>query len=145
MKILLISLISLILLLTNFSFSQNNRLTIKIDGLENNKGQVILDIFDQKDGYPMETDKAMLRKKITIPENDSVIFQVDDLPQGEYAFALIHDENNNNKLDVNFLGIPKEGAGASNNAKGFLSPPSYKDAKFSFNKSINMTIKMLYF
>ena len=133
------------LLLSSISYAQSDRLTVKINGLKNKEGQVILDIFDTKDGYPMETDKAILRKTMAIPANGSVVFYVDDLPQGEYAFALIHDQNSNNKLDVNFLGIPKEGAGASNNAKGFMSPPSYKEAQFNFNQSTEMTIKMLYF
>lgn len=125
--------------------AQNNRLTVHVSALKNHRGQVIIDIFDNDTGYPMKTENAILRKKITIPADGNVVFHIDDLEDGEYAFALIHDENKNDKLDVNFIGIPKEGAGASNNAKGLMSPPGYEDARFSFNKSTEMTIKMLYF
>lgn len=127
------------------SIAQNNTLTIKVSHLESLKGQVILDIFQSEKGYPMETQYAMIRKKIRIPSSGNVKFLLDNLPEGEYAFALIHDENMNGELDLNFIGIPKEGAGASNNATGFMSPPSYDSAKFLFNKPLEVSIKMLYF
>src|SRR5690606_18126341 len=142
MKILLIQ---VLMAVASYSFTQNNRLTIHVTDLQNSKGQVILDVFSKEKGFPMKTEYAILRKKVTIPANGKVVFHLDDLQNGEYAFALIHDENSNEKLDLNFIGIPKEGAGASNNAKGFMSPPGYKDAKFNFNKSTEVTIKMLYF
>lgn len=125
--------------------AQNNRLTVHVAGLKNSNGQVIIDIFNNDKGYPMKTENAILRKKRTIPEDGKVVFYIDGLENGEYAFALIHDENNNDKLDVNFIGIPVEGAGASNNAKGFMSPPDYKDAKFNFSTPTEMTVNMLYF
>lgn len=142
MKIILIQ---VLMAIASYSFAQNNRLTIHVTGLQNFKGQVILDVFNKEKGFPMKTEYAILRKKVTIPTNGKVIFHVDDLQNGEYAFALIHDENSNEKLDLNFIGIPKEGAGASNNAKGMIGPPGYKNAKFSFNNSMKVTINMLYF
>ena len=138
-------LIQFLLLMVIQPGENSNRLTINVTGLESAKGQVILDIFANENGYPMQTENAILRKKLTISGDGKVVFYIDGLENGEYAFALIHDENNNDKLDVNFLGIPKEGAAASNNAKGFMGPPRYKDAKFDFNESTEATIQMLYF
>jgi uncharacterized protein (DUF2141 family) len=114
-----------------------------VSSFNNNKGQVILDIFKSKNGYPMETSSAILRLKSSISKNEAVF--IVELPEGEYAFALIHDANLNDKLDQNFLGIPKEGAAASNNAKGFMSPPSYEQAKFILDKATVSKIEMLYF
>ena len=51
---------------------------------------------------------------------------------GTYAVSTFHDENSNGKLDTNLLGIPTEGVGASNNAKGHFGPPKFDDAKFRF-------------
>ncbi|MBK6263849.1 DUF2141 domain-containing protein [Marivirga sp. S37H4] len=138
-------LIQLLILISTQLHAQENRLTIYIVGLKSTKGQVILDIFDKENGYPMKTENAILRKKLAIPENGKVVFYIDGLENGEYAFALIHDQNNNDKLDVNFIGIPKEGAAASNNAEGFMGPPDYKDAMFNFTEYAEMTIKILYF
>ena len=67
-----------------------------------------------------------------------------DLPYGEYAIKLYHDENGNKVFDTNFLGIPEEGYGFSNNAKGHFGPPDYKQVKFSINKiTTDMTIKIV--
>ena len=53
-----------------------------------------------------------------------------EIPDGEYAIAFFIDANGNKKLDKNFLGIPKEQFGFSNNAMGTLSAPSFEQAKF---------------
>ncbi len=138
-------LIIIVLMFFSYGFvsQKNHTLTINVSSFKNCKGQVILDIFNSKKGYPTETSNAILRQKISIVKNEA-IFTI-NLPEGEYAFALIHDENLNNKLDQNFLGIPKEGAAASNNAEGFMSPPSYEKAKFILDKAEVTKIKMLYF
>ena len=46
---------------------------------------------------------------------------------------MFHDENSNGKLDTKFMGIPREGVGASNGAKGHLGPPKFEAAAFSFS------------
>lgn len=120
-------------------------LEIQVTGIKSEHGKIILDVFSSKEGFPIQTDNALRRLKASIL-NGRAAFKVPDLKSGEYAFALIHDENGNNKLDLNFIGIPKEGAAASRNAKGFISPPSFEQAKFRIDSSeVKMTIMMLYF
>ena len=51
---------------------------------------------------------------------------------GVYAISAFHDENSNGRLDTNFLGIPTESWCASRDAKGFMGPPSFEDAKFRY-------------
>ncbi len=65
-----------------------------------------------------------------------------NIPKGEYAVSFVHDENDNKKMDTNFFGIPKEDYGCSNNARGFMGPPKYEDAKFQLieNKTIDIKI-----
>ena len=55
------------------------------------------------------------------------------IPYGIYAVGVLHDENANGMLDKNFIGMPKEGTGASNDALGKMGPPSFQDAKFVVN------------
>ena len=71
--------------------------------------------------------------------NNSCTVSFKDLPEGTYAVSIFHDENDNGKLDTNFFGIPKEDYGCSNDAKGFMGPPKWKDAIFEFkqNKTIS--------
>jgi uncharacterized protein (DUF2141 family) len=68
------------------------------------------------------------------------------LRPGTYAISVFHDENSNGKLDTNFLGIPKEGVGASNDAKGHFGPPKFADAAFQFpGGHLELKIAMTYY
>lgn len=56
----------------------------------------------------------------------------ENIPFGEYAIKVHHDEDGNNEMDTNFLGIPSEDYGFSNNASGTFGPADWEDAKFAF-------------
>ncbi len=68
---------------------------------------------------------------------------IPDLPNGNYAIAVYHDANGNNKLDKNFLGIPTEKYGFSNDAMGSFGPPDYEDCivKVDGNKEISIKLR----
>lgn len=70
----------------------------------------------------------------------------EDIPSGSYALVVLHDENMNGKLDTNWLGIPKEGYGFSNNAKpAAFHAPSFSDASFVYDgKTLDLTITLRY-
>ena len=63
------------------------------------------------------------------------------MPFGEYAIKLFHDENMDGELDSNFLGIPTEDHGFSNNASGTFGPADYDDAKLIFGQT-EMTMEI---
>ena len=106
-------------------------LTVTILNFRNNLGQVSVALYSSEDGFPKSPDKAV--KIVTAPiSNKKSVVVFESLPAGEYAISVFHDENKNGKMDSNFFGIPKEGVGASNDARGHLGPPHYKDAKFHF-------------
>ena len=65
-----------------------------------------------------------------------------EIPDGDYAIAFFIDANGNKKLDKNFLGIPKEQFGFSNNAMGTLSAPSFEQAKFRVAGNTVQNIKL---
>ena len=65
-----------------------------------------------------------------------------EIPDGEYAIAFFIDANGNKKLDKNFLGIPKEQYGFSNNAMGTLSAPTFEQAKFMVAGNTIQNIKL---
>jgi len=124
--------------------SSGGTLTVIISDLRSNAGNVSVALFNQEKGFPKSPEKTSGIIYTPVKEKKSVaVFQ--NLPAGEYAVSVFHDENNNRKMDSNFLGIPKEGVGASNNAKGHFGPPKYKDAKFIFSGTAqSITIKMVY-
>jgi uncharacterized protein (DUF2141 family) len=107
---------------------------IEITGLKNSKGSIKLSMFNTASGYPRDANKAFKVIKSEIKDK-AVLIIFQNIPYGKYAIAFLHDENDNDKMDFNFLGMPKEGYGASNNATGFMGPPSFDDAAFDFNKS----------
>jgi len=67
-----------------------------------------------------------------------------NLPAGIYAISVFHDENMNQKLDKNFVGVPKEGYGASNNPKKKMGPPTFEEANFQLNGAQSLEIKLSY-
>jgi len=80
----------------------------------------------------------------SISDNKSLII-IENLNPGRYAFKFFHDENKNEKLDVNWLEIPKEGFGFSNNPSMTFGPPSFDKTIFELNESIVIKCKPKYF
>ena len=118
---------------------QKGKLIIKFDGLKNDKGNLIIALCNSSDNYKID-DKPFIGKNVKLHDKN-ILIEFDDLPYGNYAVKAFHDENGNNKLDTNFLGIPSEDYGFSNNARGTFGPPSWDDAKFSVeNSSQNIEI-----
>ncbi|TGL98022.1 DUF2141 domain-containing protein [Leptospira barantonii] len=120
------------------------QLTVQVTGLHNNQGQVLISAYDRSEGFPKKPAKALKSERVKIKDGAAVV--TFSLPPGEYAIAAAHDENANNELDTNLVGMPKEGVGVSNNVKGFMGPPKYEDAKFQFTangKTIEIKINYL--
>ena len=111
-------------------------LTVEFFGMKSDKGNLFVALYNTENTFlkkPFKGEIAVIKNKKSI-----VIFK--NLPKGAYAISSFHDENDNKKMDTNFFGIPKEPIGVSNNATGFMGPPKYKDAKFTVNKNITLSI-----
>ena len=112
--------------------TSTSKLTVKVIGARNAKGQIRLALFQDASGFPENPSKAFRLQQATIdPQTLSAEAVFDDIPQGTYAVSVFHDENMNGKFDKNFVGAPKEGYGASNNPKKRIGPPPFDEAKFS--------------
>jgi uncharacterized protein (DUF2141 family) len=120
-----------------------SRLTVDLVGFHSDKGKVACELFSSADGYPTQPEKAV-KKMVADISGGKATCAFDDLPDGEYAVAAFHDENGNGKLDANFLGIPKEGVGASNDAKGHFGPPRYADAHFTVHGATQIVVHIVY-
>ena len=129
----------LILLGSELNFAQTSqkpasigKLEVIISGFSSNEGDCWFAIDNSKEVYERE-DTVWIGKILPI-ENNQVIVVIDSLAYGEYAVRVFHDENRNGKIDTNFLGIPDEDYGYSNDASGWFGPPSWENAKFIFNQ-----------
>jgi uncharacterized protein (DUF2141 family) len=128
---------------TRETMGQHYKITVSIIGLRSDRGNLYLSLYHSADGYPKKAAAAFRLSSASISNGRCTII-LEDIPKGVYAIACYHDENNNGKIDTNFFGIPVEGTGASNNARGSWGPPKFKDAKFMVNSDTSQTIKIIY-
>jgi uncharacterized protein (DUF2141 family) len=105
---------------------------VEIEGLRSDKGEVRCALYTSAKGFPKDATAAQARASSSASGKHAVCDFAQVKP-GTYAISVYHDENSNGKLDTNFLGIPKEGVGASNDAKGHMGPPKFSDASFSYS------------
>jgi uncharacterized protein (DUF2141 family) len=111
-------------------------LTVRVTGARNTKGKIGVTLFQNAQGFPDDTSKAIRQDSVEIdPKTMSAQVTFKDLPQGTFAISVLHDENGNGKMDKNFVGMPKEGYGASNNPSKKRRAPTFDEAKFSLNTS----------
>lgn len=125
------------------AFSQSYTISVAVTGLHSDKGKVYMSLYNSEKGYPKDASVAY-RLSFAAIQGRAATVVFAGIPKGTYAIACFHDENNNGKLDANFLGIPKEGTGASNDARGSMGPPKFKDAKFQLVSDTTLTIRMNY-
>ncbi|HKJ44871.1 MAG TPA: DUF2141 domain-containing protein [Balneolales bacterium] len=140
LKALIIPLIAL--LNTTVPVKSKHNLTVTLHGFKNTNGVVIVALFDSGKTFLKSPIEHQI---IEITNKDTLSVTFDNINDGEYAVSVIHDENKNQKLDTNFLGIPKEGFGFSNNPKIRMGPATFSECKFSFSGSNeNIQISMKY-
>ena len=107
-------------------------LKIKFQGIKTTSGDIYLSIYKSDKGFPSDSRQALRREKVSATAASKGL-TLDALPFGTYAISFFYDANGNGKLDKDFLGIPKEAYGFSNNAHGSFGPPSFSKAKFHFS------------
>lgn len=114
---------------------------VELQNFSSDEGNIQYLLFNDDEGFPDKDKKSF--KQGTIPaEIARKKFIITDVPKGNYAISLFHDKNKNNHLDTNFIGIPKEAFGFSNNPRILFGPPSYKKTKFSIAENLKVEIKM---
>lgn len=123
---------------------ETSTIKVRVGEFRNAKGHLLVSLFNSKQYFPDNEEKAFRNKKIKVTgENHEVVFE--NIPFGEYAIIFLHDENDNEEMDTNFVGAPKEGYGASNDAVNTFSAPKYDEAKFTLNSSTkNINLKIFY-
>jgi uncharacterized protein (DUF2141 family) len=118
---------------------------VKILNIRNSTGTVACALFESPDGFPTDYLRTATNVMVIKIRKDRARCDFEDIPPGTYAMAVIHDENMNGKLDTNRVGVPTEGYGFSNDAKGVLGPPRFSAASFSYNgRNLELTMSLRY-
>lgn len=138
-----------VLLLWSLAYAQaggvaarRGTIIVHITGFRSDKGHARVGVFKQAKGFPLDSARAATGARVPVQDREATAVFA-DLPYGSYAVIAHHDENDNYKLDVNWLDLPKEMYGASNNPRARIGPPRWKDAKFELSgDSLIVVIKL---
>lgn len=110
--------------------AQAGTVVLEIDDVRSTEGRLLVAVFRGSDGFPSDSERAHLRT-IATPAAPRTTVVLGDLPAGEYAVCVVHDENGNGALDVGrVIPMPTEPLGSSRDAKARFGPPKYADAAF---------------
>jgi len=117
-----------VLLFLPFSGFCQHDLSIEVHNVKTSNGTINVAVYDESDGF-LKFDKVFVADSVVANKGKTEI-KIEGLPEGQYALAIFHDENGNNKLDTNWLGIPKEDIGFSNARMKTFGPPQFKECVF---------------
>jgi uncharacterized protein (DUF2141 family) len=118
-------------------------LVVHVTGFRNQKGVAGGTVFNSPDGWPENNAKAYHHEHVAIVDKKATLTFT--LPPGRYGVAVLHDENENQKMDRNWLGIPKEGFGFANNPHVALKAPPFQKATIQVACPVTeTTIQLIY-
>lgn len=127
---------------TKLHAESTSKLTVIIDGITNQKGEICLGLYGSSKGFPMNT-KNVLQSACIKPTNNTLTYDFVSLKPGNYAVAVIDDQNGDHKLNTDFFGIPREGFGISRNPKVSVLTGTPKFHNASVFVYRHQTIKIL--
>ena len=102
-------------------------LHVRMEGFENTDGEAGVAVWNAARGFPEEIEHAVATTYVTI-QDGAAVARFDQLEPGRYAITVYHDKNDNRRVDKNWLGMPKEDWGVSNNVRPRLRAPRFTEA-----------------
>ena len=135
------SLLILLLTFVGLSFAKSEPVSIsaKITGAKANQGQVMCELYANKKDF---LKKAVAKITQPVDANGQATCEFGQHASGDYAVTVIHDVDSNGELKTNFLGLPKEPVGMSNNHVPKFGPPKFKKAKIQVNNDYIFKINL---
>ena len=109
-------------------------ITVNFKNLESSKGEVFVQLFG--------ADQKKIEGKTVAINNKTAQITFYKMPQGSYAIRAFHDANNNGEMDANWVGIPKEPYGFSNNVRSSYGPPDFEKQLFQATKNTTIEIQL---
>jgi len=121
--------------------SDFHTLTVLVEGVRSSKGVIGVLVFESARGWP-EDASAALRRAAVPAQQGSTTLLIPNVPSGDYGVVVLHDENENMKLDRNWFGLPKEQWGMSNNPPEHSSAPKFERARFSLRGDTQIRVHL---
>lgn len=120
------------------SAQENIAITVEVEGMLNRNGTMSISVYNSQASY---LEDPFTSVKFNLENHEGDTFTISELPQGEYAIAVLHDENRNGSLDFGPMG-PVEGYGFSNNPSAMFGPADYNDAKITVAADTALIIEL---
>lgn len=123
-------LVALVAALISASAARAANLTVKVDDIRSDKGKLMLAVYDSAAGWDGKAKPVAAQAQAVA--GDNITFHFEGLAAGTYAISVMHDENGNGKLDTNFVGMPIEGYGFSNDPS-VMRKATFAEASFQLD------------
>ena len=120
-------------------------LTVVVNGIRNQTGEICMRVYNSEKGFP-DNAKSEVKSGCTKITGNSIKQVFSGLKPGNYAVAVVDDQNGDHKLNKDFFGIPEEGFGISRNPIVSISTgtPKFKNASFKVDKNTTINIFLKY-
>jgi uncharacterized protein (DUF2141 family) len=141
---ILLSQLIIFLLFSSATFTESGKVLIEVTALRNSTGIVQIMVYNKEKDF-LE-DAGVIKTLTGAIKNNKCVIDSGTLPYGQYSFGLLHDENSNKEMDYNWMKMPKEGFGFSNNPKIGMSAPGFNETKVTLNapeKKIVIQVKYM--
>lgn len=129
------------LLLSGNTAAAAGDLTVTVSGIANTRGNLVTCLWSDKAGFPSCHKSKTAKRKTSAITGRTMRVTFTNVPQGSYAVSVEHDEDSNGKLKTNFIGMPKEGVGISNNPGGI---PGWSKAQVTVDGDTAISVTLRY-
>ena len=117
---------------------------ITIEKVRSSNGTIKVELYGSGAQNEPKKGKKVARTRVKAQQGETKLC-LNAPSEGTYSIALYHDENDNKKFDRNFLGIPREGFGFSNNPPVRIGMPEQKEIRFKVeHMATNLLISIVY-
>jgi uncharacterized protein (DUF2141 family) len=123
-----------------FLSAQTATLEVEVHDVTSSEGDILIALYREEETF-LKFEHVFRTKGAPASEGMTRVV-ISDLPLGQYALAIFHDENGNEKLDTNFIGIPKEPLGFSNAKLKTFGPPGFKECLVELQEDTTIKIAL---
>jgi uncharacterized protein (DUF2141 family) len=120
-------------------------ISVVITKLRNAKGEVLISLYNRAEGFPKDRSAIVRSAAVRATASGEVATVFEDLPYGDYAIAVLHDEDGSRDMTFGLFHLPKEGYCFSNNVKAVLKAPRFEQASFTLDRdNVTQILRMRY-
>ncbi|MEO0571617.1 MAG: DUF2141 domain-containing protein [Bacteroidota bacterium] len=117
-----------------------HEITVQVLNVPHSKGKISVALYNKKESFLKFEEVYASASSAAKTGKTNVLLE--NIPDGNYAIALFYDKNGNDKLDMNWIGIPKEKVAFSNAKMKLFGPPSFQECSFELQDDTMISIRL---